>query len=260
MTPDVGRAIAKARKAFARYKLGGRITVCMCPSCVGPDQVRALIETPRDNISTELLAEYTHSAHGWDEQVAEDLRYFLPRYFDLIAIGQTPSHFGPEMALDRLANVDYRVTWPRPEADAIDEFFLAVFQAQLLAPANFIADASGQSAFSCEEAEALLCGVAHAGGDIAPLLALWDATCTRDADLRLARMIVGSNSARQELANSWWVHLNKPHVLGAQKQVFGWLAREAVRARLENACLRETDAVASLLLSQAEELACSIIP
>lgn len=260
MTPDVGRAIAKARKAFARYKLGGRIAVCMCPSCVGPEQVRALIETPRDDISTELLAEYTHSAHGWDEQVAEDFRYFLPRYFDLIAIGQTPSHFGSELALDRLANVDYRVAWPRAEADAIDEFFLALFQAQLLAPADFIEDRSGQSAFDREEAEALLCGVAHAGGDIAPLLAVWDATCTRDADLRLARMIVSSNSARNELANSWWVHLNKPHLLGAQKLVFSWLAREAVRARLENACLRETDAVASLLLSQAEEMACRISP
>jgi hypothetical protein len=135
-----------------------------------------------------------------------------------------------------------------------------LFQAQILAPATFIEDASGQSAFDREEAEAVLCGVAQAGGEVTPLLALWDATRTRDADLRLARMIVSSKSGRHELANSWWAHLNKPHVLGAQQLVFGWLAREAVRERLESACLREADAVAGLLLSQAEEIACSIIP
>jgi len=74
MRPELERAIANARKAFARYKLGGRITVCTCPSCVGPAQERALVATPRDQISPELLAEYTHSAHGWDERVAEDFR------------------------------------------------------------------------------------------------------------------------------------------------------------------------------------------
>jgi hypothetical protein len=79
MTPELERAIANARTAFARYKLGGRIIVCSCPSCVGPAQERALVVTPRDQISVELLAEYTHSAHGWDERVAEDFRYFLPR-------------------------------------------------------------------------------------------------------------------------------------------------------------------------------------
>jgi hypothetical protein len=260
MTPELERAIVNTRTAFARYKLDGRIIVCTCPSCVGPAQERALVTTPSDQISPELLAEYTHSAHGWDERVADDFRYFLPRYFELIAIGQTPSHFGPELGLARLANVAYREQWPQAEADAIDEFFLALFQAQILAPATFIEDASGQSAFDREEAEAVLCGVAQAGGAVTPLLALWDATRTRDADLRLARMIVSSNSARHELANSWWGHLDKPHVLRAQQLVFGWLAREVVRERLENACLRETNTVASLLLSQAEEMACGIIP
>ena len=260
MTPDVERAIANARKAFARYKLGGRITVCKCPSCVSPEQELELIKTPLDEISSELLAEYTHSAHSWDERVAEDFRYLLPRYFDLIAIGQTPSQFGAEMALDRLANVAYRAEWPQAEAEAIDEFFLALFQAQLLAPATFIEDASGQSAFEREEAEAILCGVAQAGGDVAPLLALWDATCTDAADLRLARMIVSSNGGRLELANSWWGHLNKPRVLRAQQTIFDWLAREAVRQRLETACLREAGPVASLLLSQAESIVGSLIP
>ena len=259
MTPQLKRAIAKACEAFARYKLGGRITVCRCPSCVGPEQERSLVKTPRDQISPELLAEYTHSAHSWDERVAEDFRYLLPRYFELIAIGHTPSHFGSEMALDRLANVAYREMWPQVEADAIDEFFLALFQSRLLTAATFVEDTSGQSAFAREEAEAVLCGVAQAGGEVTSLLALWDSIVTRDTDLRLARMIVSSNSARNELSNSWWGHLNKPHVLRAQEKVFAWLAREVVRERLENACLREADAVAGLLLSRAEEMACSFI-
>jgi hypothetical protein len=102
--------------------------------------------------------------------------------------------------------------------------------------------------------------VAQAGADVAPLLALWDATCTYAADLRLARMIVTSNSGKRELANSWWGHLNKPHVLGAQQLIFDWLAREAVRQRLETACLREANPVAGLLLSQAENIVGELIP
>jgi hypothetical protein len=52
MTPDVERAIANARKAFARYELNGRITVCRCQSCVGPEQERSALHRTSSSVST----------------------------------------------------------------------------------------------------------------------------------------------------------------------------------------------------------------
>jgi hypothetical protein len=94
MTPELERAVANAQKVFARYSLNGRIIVCNCPVCVAPETERKLIRTPLSQMSSGLLAEYTHSAHGWDDKIADDFRYFLPRYLELIAAGDIPSHHG----------------------------------------------------------------------------------------------------------------------------------------------------------------------
>ena len=85
MTPELRARGRQRRKVFARYSLNGRIIVCNCPVCVAPETERELIRTPLQQMSSGLLAEYTHSAHGWDGKIADDFRYFLPRYFELIA-------------------------------------------------------------------------------------------------------------------------------------------------------------------------------
>src|SRR5688572_9724812 len=105
---DIDDAIETAYRVFARYRLGGRIIVCGCSSCVSPQVEQELIRTPLNALPAPTLAEYTNSAHDWDGRVEDDLRYFLPRYLELIAIGEVPSTVGLDICLRRLSNANYR--------------------------------------------------------------------------------------------------------------------------------------------------------
>ena len=71
MTPELESAIANAKRVFSRCALNGRIIVCNCNSCVAPEIERELICTPLHMLSSSLLAEYTNSAHSWDERVSK---------------------------------------------------------------------------------------------------------------------------------------------------------------------------------------------
>ena len=234
---------------FARYSLNGRIIVCNCPVCVAPETERQLIRTPLHAISRELLAEYTHSAHGWDGKIADDFRYFLPRYFELIAAGEIPSHHDLEPCLGRMLHAEYRKEWPKQEADAIDAFFVALFRAELnkpLAPADYGLFDAG------EGAETVLCCMAHAGGDVRVLLDVWDKTRGREADVRIARMIVAADWRTRDLSNTWWGVPDREPIRQSMNVVIAWLLRSETWERLEAACLKETDDMTAELFSQAE--------
>ena len=56
-----------------------------------------------------------------------------------------------------------------------------------------------------EDAEAVLCLAANAGGDVQQLLKVWDEDVTRTANVRLARMIVSADWRARELSNGWWI-------------------------------------------------------
>jgi hypothetical protein len=163
MTPELENAIANVRRVFSRYSLNGRIIVCNCPSCVAPEVERELIRTPLSELSSSLLAEYTNSAHGWDDRIAEDLRYFLPRYFELIALDDIPCQLDLEICLRRLSNAAWHEEWPAAEAKAIDDFFAALLRARL---GNTDLPAGHHLFERGEEAEAVLCLAANAGGDM----------------------------------------------------------------------------------------------
>ena len=249
MTPELERAVANAQKAFARYSLNGRIIVCNCPVCVAPETERELIGTPLAQMSSTLLAEYTHSAHGWDDKIADDFRYFLPRYFELIAADDIPSHHGIESVLDRMYPANYRKAWPQEEVDAIDGFFVALFRAELNKP-----DVAGDFGLyeAGEGAEAILCSFAGIGGDVRLLLDVWDDTVGRDADLKIAGMLLAADWLKRRLRNSAWLLHNREPVKQAMATVIAWLLTAEIWQRLETACLKETDETTAELLSQAE--------
>jgi hypothetical protein len=251
MTPELENAIANARRVFSRYSLNGRIIVCNCPSCVAPEVERELIRTPLSELSSSLLAEYTNSAHGWDDKIAEDLRYFLPRYFQLIALDEIPCQLDLEICLRRLSNAAWHEEWPATEAKAIDDFFAALLRARLGntdLPAGYHLFERG------EEAEAVLCLAANAGGDMQQLLKVWDEDLSRTANVRLARMIVSADWGARELSNCWWTSDYRPHAEAAMKQVMAWILRTETWERLEAACLTEADEMTAKLFSQAEGL------
>jgi hypothetical protein len=255
MTPELETAVANAKQVFARYALNGRIIVCNCPCCVAPEVERELIRTPLHELSPVLLAEYTNSAHVWGDKVADDLRYFLPRYFELIAGDDVPCQLDFEMCLRRLSNAAWHDAWPAAEAKAIDDFFVAMLRSRLGKPLGKSDLPAGYQLFtSGEDAEAVLCLAANAGGDMQQLLEAWDEDTSRPANVRLARMIVSADRRARQLSNSWWIGDHRPHAERAMEQVIVWILRTETWERLEAASVKEVDAMTAELFLQAEGL------
>lgn len=252
MSSELQAAVENAYREFAHYRLKGTVYVCNCPVCVDAQTERDLCTVPLRQISARLLAEYTHSGHGWDDRIADDFRYFLPRYFELIAAGAPPSNVGIETCLGQLYVSNYRTGWPSSEVAAIDAFFLALVRAQLAASVHI--DRTGIPALQEEELEDILCMIANADGDLAEVLAVWDSDRSRTATLRIAHIISVAKWRKKLLANAFWDGLSRPRVEAGMRQVMAWLVRPETRERLEAACLAEQDADAAALLSHAEGL------
>ena len=240
MTPELAAAVEHAYRVFARYTLGDDLIVCRCNVCVdSPETERVLVSTPLRELAAEWLAEYTNSAHGYDEgRIADELRHFLPRYFDLIALGASPCHIGLAYALTRLGEADYRTHWPAAEAAAIDAFFAALFSDRVrrdaIAPEAWVIGPA-----LVEPVEEILELIAAAGGDVARLLRSWDETEDPAGALQAA-----------QLAEEWEEALTgqRPasEVWGSRAQeswalVAGWLRRSQTAARVERALQSAAD-------------------
>ena len=257
MTPELAAAVENAYREFARYRLRGAIAVCNCNVCVSAEDERALCTVPLRQMPSRLLAEYTHSAHGCDDRVADELRYFLPRYFELIANGDPPTNTGIEMCLGRLHDAAYRANWPASEVAAVDTFLAALLRG-LLGEAPDI-DPTGLPAFGADVVEDMLCMAAHAGGDIAALLGIWEAARGRAATLYVANVVSKADWRKQRLENGFWTMSTRPHAESDMRDVLAWLLRSETRERLEDACLAEQDEAAAALLSHAEGLVAGAI-
>jgi hypothetical protein len=88
-------AVARSYDVFGKYAPGDKLVACYCNVCMAPETEALLRTTPLREISSKLLAEYTNSAHGYEQgQIANDLRYLLPRYFELLALNDPPHSSG----------------------------------------------------------------------------------------------------------------------------------------------------------------------
>ena len=124
MTPELQAAITDAYREFSSYAIGSTLVVCHCNCCMTEETERELVKTPLRQVQASLLAEYTNSAHAWDDtQVARELRYFLPRYFELIAANDPPDAMGLDICLRRLGQAQWRQKWRPAEVEIIDRFF-----------------------------------------------------------------------------------------------------------------------------------------
>jgi hypothetical protein len=261
MDGKLAAAIEAAYATFSKYQLNGALSVCRCPVCVDGETERLLLTTPLRSISSALLAQYTHSSHAWDDQVAGQFRYFLPRYFELIAQDDPPTLIAAETSLDRLSNADYVRNWPAQEAEAIDAFWLALFLDRLARPEE---DWSARDYVvpAHSAIDQLLCMVARAGGTVAPLLEAWEQSSSRCAVLHLATLVEAANWPRRRLRSGFWVGPHDlPTVSASMCAIMEWLMRPATRARLEAAFLNEPHPNAAELLSQAEKTvaACRVL-
>jgi hypothetical protein len=193
MTEALAAAVEAAYRTFARYRIGRRLAVCTCNVCVSEENERALATLPLRQIPAGLLAEYTNSAHETPpgSQEADEFRYFLPRYFEVMALGEAPCNMGFDICLRRLKQSRFREAWRADEVAAIDAFFDA-FAAMRFADLRLTcwrrpADGTMRYELLAESQDTLTCLIT-AGCDLPRVLAVWDGVPDPAAAVHMAEI------------------------------------------------------------------------
>ncbi len=246
MTPELRATIEDAYRVFSGYSIRHSLTVCHCNVCMTVEVERALLTTPLRQIPSHLLAEYTNSAHEWDDgPVAREMRYFLPRYFELIAEDDPPDTMGLDICLRRIGRGGWRSKWPADEAQVIDRFFAAIRVASLPVVGFAHWPVGWRLAFDLAD---VLTMIVTGGGDIDRVLATWDAAADPPAAIHMAalREDVLSTRARTCL-HSAYLDEHKE----AADRIGAFLVRPEVDRRLEAAVLGVADPRLQKVLSDA---------
>ncbi len=253
MTETLRAAIAQAYEVFARY--GERFTaqVCLCPCCFFEEDRERLLKLPLREIDGYLLEQYSWSAHGHDDDgpLSDDLRYLLPRYFELFAKNDPNLHDAPACNLTQLGRTAWRKIWPVAEVAAIETYFDALLQACL---ANSSIEGGwggrGGSGYRCAlQLEEVIVMMLLAGADVERLLAIWDAAPDPAAALHLADLRF---SLRTDARGTWLgnAHLDREPI-DAALAVGAFLGSQRATARIETAFFKTADPGAQHLLSDA---------
>lgn len=246
MTPELRSIVDNAYRVFSRYEIGDTLTVCHCNVCMTVETERELIKTPLREISSGLLAEYTNSAHGWDDgAVAREIRHFLPRYFELIAENDPPDHIGIDICLRRIGRGGWRATWPVEEERVIDDFFDAILVANLPRLELALWPVGWRLEFDLAD---VLTMIVTAGGDVDRMLSVWEGAADPAAALHMAalRSDVLTLNGRPCLENPFLEDDRE-----AADRIGAFLMRPEVDKRIEEAFFAVTDPRLQQILSDA---------
>lgn len=142
---------------FSRYRLTPPMEVCRCPACVGPETEKALLSTPLKKLTPALLSEFTNSAHVPGSEV--EMKYFLPRYIEVLLQGEPTSSLGWECSLNRLGDFAW-TQWPDKERKLVEAALTTVVE-QALNPETNLGKV---------DLEDVLVMIARAGGKPAQIL------------------------------------------------------------------------------------------
>lgn len=161
-TPALHAAVERAYEVFKMRKAPGD-PLNVCTSCCMPDELeREMRGLPLRKISTRHFYEYCNGAMGELVQPAEEVKYLLPRWLELLAAGEE-THLSPELALDRVGRCPAG-SFSAGEESVLDAFMLAYFDHQL--------NGGGFWGWSGDPLSLLI--MADAGGrDVRPLLQHW---------------------------------------------------------------------------------------
>jgi hypothetical protein len=247
ITSELRAIVEEAYRVFARYEITTpTLTVCHCNVCMTVEVERELIKTPLREIPSDVLAEYTNSAHEWDDgPVAREMRYFLPRYFELIAANDPPDNIGVDICLRRIGRGGWRGKWPDDEERIIDRFFDALLLASLprlnleLWPVGWL--------LSFDLADILTC-VVTGGGNLDRVLAAWDGAADPEAAIHMAAL------RSDVLTLNGRPCLDSPFLeddRDAADKIGAFLMRPEVDRRIEEAFFTVTDARLQKILSDA---------
>lgn len=110
--------IERAYQVFGRYPVPRNFDICGA-CCVSPEEEWALYEVPLRKLSFEVLNSYNQSARS-EVQDSNEVRYLLPRLFELIAHGQYPG-ISDEVSLSRVGGAS-PTSWLPVEYDLLTQF------------------------------------------------------------------------------------------------------------------------------------------
>ncbi|MGL4243323.1 MAG: hypothetical protein ACRCTI_19600 [Beijerinckiaceae bacterium] len=245
-TDTLDQIVADAYRVFARYDPGGSLVVCNCPVCMTKEIEAQLIRTPLRQISSDTLAEYTNSAHGWDDgKIADDTRYFLPRYLELIAADDPPDNMGLDICLRRIAPSNWRTAWPKPEVDVLERFFDALVKANAQKlelgewPIGWLLFDDVKDALTC---------AATAGADMSRVLAAWRAAADPGAALHMAHL----RRSAKFVDGGWRFHSAYLEDLPEIAAMIGaFLMEGEISARIEAAFFTVEDSRLQKILSES---------
>jgi hypothetical protein len=253
MSDQLEAAIAHAYEVFKPYCARFTAQVCRCPVCFCEVDREQLLKLPLRQIDGHLLNQYSWSAHGHDDNgpLSDDLRYLLPRFFELFALNDPALHDAPACNLTQLGRTAYRSVWPAVEVDAIDRYFDALFSACLTNDA-IEGGWSGfnGSAYRCAlRLDDVLAMLVRAGVNVAPLLAIWDTAPDPSAALHFAnlRFMLATDTRGKRLDDP---HL-EPDFVDAALAIGASVTSTKATQRIEAAFFQTTDPAAQQLLSDA---------
>lgn len=228
-----------AYRAFAGAPVGPVPAVCFCPVCFDGDEAlaRALVDTPLREIPKDLLTCYTRSAHGWHDE----MRYFLPRYLDLIARGDAPCDTLDEHVLSRMAETPWRAAWPAAEREAVEGFFdahLRALAARGPPEEGRWGGGDDAAAYWRSPLREALGMIANAGGDVGRALRVLDEARDPATDLHLAALVneTGHRLGRGRLG---WGGAMRDRA--AEARIAAWLRGPAMARRVEAGFFAATD-------------------
>lgn len=247
MTPQLKTIVEEAYGVFGRYELTTpTLTVCHCNVCMTVETERELIKTPLRKIPSNLLAEYTNSAHDWDDgPVAREMRHFLPRYFELIANYDPPDNIGLDICLRRIGRGGWRRKWPVEEEHLIDRFLDAFLVASLSRLDLVLWPVGWRLGFDLAD---VLTMIVTAGGNLDRALGAWDRAADPAAAIHMAalRDDVLTLNGRPCLDNPFLEdHREEADRIGA------FLTRPEVDKRIEAAFFTVADPRLQQILSNA---------
>jgi hypothetical protein len=279
MSPELNEAVENAYRVFARYHPDRPID--LCDQCY-PDLQAIFAKRPLREIDAHLLSQYVdaRACHGYAEHMDDDMRYLLPRWLQLIAAGECIGRFGDDDGLTVMMPTDWRRRWPASEVTTLDGYFAALFRDAMRAPVEIRNDhpvprVLGRSLWW------FLWSIAAVGsGAVLPLLRIAKDLPGRDMDIRIAGL---ARTIAEDSVDAWSANPELPpqapfdadlavlatdEELGAQCQcerceqkvaAWEWLAKPALRERLETAVFAEADPNAANLLSMGEQLIGALI-
>jgi hypothetical protein len=117
---DLDGLVNVSYEIFGVYQLNGKaLDVCRCNVCISEEVEQRLIKTPLREVRADTLRIFTSSAHATGNH--DEVRYFLPRFFELLASGKSTSYTGHSLfSLEKCQ--DWRTLWRQEEVELIDDY------------------------------------------------------------------------------------------------------------------------------------------